>query len=260
MLRITPEHGKPQKEDAMIELLGMSSPNVVKIVIMLEELGLDYTLRHVDVFAGDQHDPAFLAMSPNAKVPVLVDDGTPVFESAAILLYLARKGGRFLPDDAEGRRQADQWLMFQTASIGPMFGQYVHFFRYAPTETYGLKRYASEVARLCGVLDRRAGESPWLAGADYGLADMATWPWLRVADMMFPLFTEQQLWSRLPALRRWFDAVGARPKVQAAVESIGTLAPHDMRAFSGADSDALDRFFGRGRWDHAAAAAAQPVA
>ena len=243
----------------MIELLGMSSPNVVKIVIMLEELGVPYKLTHVDVFSGAQHSPEFLAKSPNGKVPVLIDaDGTSVFESAAILLYLARKYGRFMPpeSDVDARRVADQWLMFQTASIGPMFGQYVHFFRYAPTETYGLKRYASEAARLLGVLDQRAAESPYLSGADFGLADMATWPWIRTADQMFPLFTEQGIWSRLPALRGWFERVGERPGVKAAVESIGQLGPDDAAAFQRADSEAMDRFFGRGKYDHAPATAA----
>ena len=239
----------------MIELLGMSSPNVIKIVVMLEELGLAYKLTHVDVFAGDQHDPAFLAKSPNGKVPVLIDeDGTAVFESASILLYLARKHRRFIPPDvdSDARRIAEQWLMFQTASIGPMFGQYVHFFRYAPTETYGLKRYASEVARLCGVLNQRVSESPFLSGDVFGLADMATWPWINTANQMFPLFTEQGLWARVPALREWYDRLGERPGVKAAIASIGTLGPDDMNAFQRADSDAMDRFFGRGKYDHAA--------
>ena len=240
----------------MIELLAMSSPNVVKIVLMLEEVGAAYTLTHTDVFAGEQHTAAFRAKSPNGKVPVLIDDdGTAVSESAAILLYLARKFGRFLPEDGNARRIAEQWLMIQTASIGPMFGQYVHFFRYAPPgQDYGVRRYASEAARLCEVLEAHLAQSPYVAGEEYGLADMAVWPWIRTADQLFPLFTEQGIWARLPALRAWFDKVAERPATKAAIESIGRLGPSDMAAFQRADADAIDRFTGRGKWDRAAVA------
>lgn len=241
----------------MIEILGMTSPNVLKLVLMLEECGLEYRLRHVDVFAGEQHDARFQALSPAGKVPVLVDHDTPepfaVFESAACLLYLADKSGRFLPAEPAARSIALQWLMFQAASIGPMFGQYVHFFRYAPTEAYALRRYESEVARLLGVLERRLKASPWLAGADYGLADMATWPWIRTADAMFPLLAADDTWAGLPALRRWFDVIAARPATTRATQAIDALLPADRAAFEQADSDALDRFFGRGRHDHSRA-------
>ncbi len=239
----------------MIEILGMTSPNVLKLVLMLEECGLVYRLRHVDVFASEQRTPEFLALNPTGKVPVLIDHARDapfaVFESAAGLLYLAERTGRFLPPDAMPRSIALQWLMFQTASIGPMFGQYVHFFRYAPTETYGLKRYESEVARLLGVLDARLAETPWLAGDDYGLADMATWPWIRTANAMFPLLAEDRgTWAGLPALRGWFDRVAARPATPRAATALDALLPADQAAFGKADADALDRFFGRGRHDH----------
>ncbi|MCW6534774.1 glutathione S-transferase C-terminal domain-containing protein [Sphingomonas lycopersici] len=284
----------------MIEILGMTSPNVLKLVLMLEECGLAYRLRHVDVFAGEQRTPEFLALNPSGKVPVLIDHecgvvsatpapsprpcagvhreaeagqeapaaepeaqwtpaqgrrdgGAPfaVFESAAGLLYLAERAGRFLQTEAMPRSIALQWLMFQTASIGPMFGQYVHFFRYAPTETYGLKRYESEVARLLGVLDTRLAQSPWLAGDDYGLADIATWPWIRTADAMFPLLTDgRDRWRGLPALRRWFERVAERPATPRATAALDALLPADRAAFGRADADALDRFFGRGRHDH----------
>ncbi|MCW6530984.1 glutathione S-transferase C-terminal domain-containing protein [Sphingomonas sp. MMSM20] len=239
----------------MIEILGMTSPNVLKLVLMLEECGLAYRLRHVDVFTGEQRTPEFLALNPSGKVPVLIDHAQDapfaVFESAAGLLYLAERAGRFLPAVAMPRSIALQWLMFQTASIGPMFGQYVHFFRYAPTETYGLKRYESEVARLLGVLDTRLAQSPWLAGDDYGLADIATWPWVRTADAIFPLLTDgRDRWRGLPALRRWFDRVAERPATPRATAALDALLPADRAAFGRADADALDRFFGRGRHDH----------
>lgn len=244
----------------MIEILGMTSPNVLKLVLMLEESGLEYRLRHVDVFAGEQHDAGFQALSPAGKVPVLIDHDAPepfaVFESAACLLYLADKSGTFLPAEPAARSIALQWLMFQAASIGPMFGQYVHFFRYAPAETYALRRYESEAARLLGVLERRLTASPWLAGADYGLADMATWPGIRTANAMFPLLAASDAWASLPALRRWFDAIAARPATARATQAIDALLPADRAAFERADSDALDRFFGRGRHDHSRALAA----
>lgn len=239
----------------MIELYAMTSPNVLKLVLMLEECGLEYRLRHVDVFAGEQHAPAFLALNPTAKVPVLVDhDGSEpfaVFESAAALLYLADKIGRFQPGDPLARSTALQWLMFQAASVGPMFGQYVHFFRYAPNETYPLRRYESEVARLLRILDQRLTASTWLAGEEYGLADMAQWPGIRTADAMFPLLTDKGAWAALPNLRRWFDQVAARPATARATAALDALLPADRAAFEKADADALDRFFGRGRHDYA---------
>ncbi|WP_380876867.1 glutathione S-transferase [Sphingomonas sp. DBB INV C78] len=242
----------------MFEVLGMSSPNVLKLVLMLEECGFDYRLRHVDVFAGQQFDPAFLAMSPNNKVPVLIDhrgaEPFAVFESAAALLYLSETSGKMMPTDAHLRSRAMSWLMLQTASVGPMFGQYVHFFRYAPEgeREYGVRRYQSEAARILGVLERRLAESANIAGEDYGLADVATLPWIRTADSIFPLFQDKGNWSQFPALRRWFDAGLARPASQRAIAALDGLLPDDIAAFGRADGDAIDRFCGRGRHDHAA--------
>lgn len=241
----------------MIDLFGMTSPNVLKLALMMEECGLDYRVHHVDVFAGAQHAPGFLAMNPNAKVPVIIDhdageDGpSSVFESGAALFYLAEKTERFLPAKGAARSIALQWLFLQASTVGPAFGQYVHFFRYAPSETYALRRYESEVARVLGVLERRLAESPWLAGAEYGLADMATWPGLRTGDAIFPLLTEKNGWAALPNLRRWFENIGARPAAGRAITAIDALLPEDKAAFARADADALDRFFGRGRHDHA---------
>lgn len=250
----------------MFEVLGMSSPNVLKLVLMLEECGLDYRLRHVDVFAGQQFEPAFLAMSPNNKVPVLVDHrgDAPfaVFESAAALLYLSEVTGSMMPADPHQRSRAMSWLMLQTASVGPMFGQYVHFFRYAPEgeREYGLRRYESEAARILGVLERRLAESANIAGDEFGLADVATLPWIRTADSIFPLFQGKSAWNAFPALRRWFDASLARPTVQRAVSALEALLPDDMAAFQRADGDAIDRFCGRGQHDHAAKVTAATTA
>lgn len=250
----------------MFEVLGMNSPNVLKLVLMLEECGFDYRLRHVDVFAGQQFEPAFLAMSPNNKVPVLIDrrkdQPFAVFESAAALLYLSEVSGKMMPDDAHARSRAMSWLMLQTASVGPMFGQYVHFFRYAPEDErgYGLRRYESEAARILGVLERRLQESANLAGDAYGLADVATLPWIRTADSIFPLFQDKTAWGSFPALRRWFETSLARPATQRAVPALEALLPDDMAAFSRADSNAIDRFCGRGEHDHAAKVSAATTA
>lgn len=242
----------------MIHVHGMTSPNVLKLVLMLEECALDYRLHHVDVFAGEQHSPEFLAMNPTAKVPVLVDETLPepfaVFESVAALLYLADKTGRFLPAEPLARSRALQWLLFQAASVGPMFGQYVHFFRYAPAETYALRRYESETARLLGVLDARLADALWLSGDAFGLADIATWPGVRTGDALFPLLARPGGWDAFPHLRRWFAQVGERPATIRATAALDALLPLDQAAFARADADALDRFFGRGRHDHALAA------
>lgn len=242
----------------MFEVLGMNSPNVLKLVIMLEECGYSYRLRHVDVFAGQQFDPAFLAMSPNNKVPVLIDqrgkEPFAVFESAAALLYLSETSGLMMPGEIQARSSAISWLMLQTASVGPMFGQYVHFVRYAPEDQrqYGLRRYESEAARILGVLERRLAESANLAGDAFGLADVATLPWTRTADSIFPLFQDKSAWKAFPALRRWLDTGLARPAVQRAIPALEALLPDDMAAFNRADSNAIDRFCGRGKHDHAA--------
>ncbi|AGH48058.1 MULTISPECIES: glutathione S-transferase C-terminal domain-containing protein [Sphingomonas] len=250
----------------MFEVLGMSSPNVLKLVLMLEECGFDYRLRHVDVFAGQQFDPAFLAISPNNKVPVLIDqrgaEPFAVFESASALLYLSEASGLMMPADAHLRSRAMSWLMLQTASVGPMFGQYVHFFRYAPEDErgYGLRRYESEAVRILGVLERRLAESPNLAGGEYGLADVATLPWIRTADSIFPLFKREGAWNEFPALRRWFEAGLARPATGRAVAALDALLSDDVAAFGRADSDAIDRFCGRGRHDHSAKLSAATTA
>lgn len=203
----------------MITLYTWSTPNGRKVSIALEELGLPYEVRAVDITRGEQFDPAFLALNPNNRIPVIVDGEGPggapitVIESGAILLYLAEKTGRLLPADTRGRSEAIQWLMFQMGGIGPMLGQAHHFLRYAPEPVpYAIERYAKEAARLYGVLDTRLAAREWLAGDEYTVADIATYPWIGRHD-----------WQRIdladyPNVARWFAAVGARPAVQRGME------------------------------------------
>src|SRR5437879_1000957 len=173
-------------ETPVIDLYAMGSPNVVKIYIALEEMGLPYTVHPVDVFGEAQFSPEFLRLNPNAKVPVIVDreaaGGQPytVFESGAILVYLADKTGRFLAKDGAARYDALQWMMVQMTTVGPMFGQYVHFMRFAPKgNDYSLNRYRTQVRRVLEVLEGRLAAVPFLGGQSYSIADIATFPWAR---------------------------------------------------------------------------------
>ncbi|MBV9432826.1 MAG: glutathione S-transferase N-terminal domain-containing protein, partial [Hyphomicrobiales bacterium] len=180
-----------QPRNDMITLYGMTSPNVVKIIIALEELGEPYELKTIDVFKGEQFDPDFVKLNPNAKVPVIVDSDGPggkpytVFESGAILLYLAEKTGKFLPTERKARYDVMQWLTVQLTGVGPMFGQLVHFVRFAPQgNDYSVSRYRTQVKRVCDVLEARLGEAAYLGGAEYSIADMATFPWARNLKML----------------------------------------------------------------------------
>jgi GST-like protein len=201
----------------MIDVYTWPTPNGHKVHIMLEECGLPYTIHAIDIGAGDQFRPDFLAISPNNKIPAIVDgegpDGKPIalFESGAILIYLAGKTGRFLPPDVRGRYKALEWLMFQMGGVGPMLGQAHHFRIYAPEKIdYAINRYTNEARRLYGVMDKRLGEAPFFAG-DYGIADMAIFPWTRShANQGVDL-------ADFPNVRRWFDEIAARPAVQRAV-------------------------------------------
>jgi len=202
----------------MIDVYSWPTPNGHKVHIMLEECGLSYKVHAIDIGAGDQFKPDFLAISPNNKIPAIVDsdgpDGKPIslFESGAILLYLAGKTGRFLPADVRGRYVALQWLMFQMGGLGPMLGQAHHFRIYAPEKIeYAINRYTSEAKRLYGVMDKRLAEAPYFAG-DYGIADMAIYPWTRShANHGVDL-------AEYPNVKRWFDAVSPRPAVQRGVQ------------------------------------------
>lgn len=203
----------------MIQLYGGPTPNARKIAIALEEMGLEWELVPIDILAGDQLTPEFLALNPNNKTPVIVDDEGPggrfvLWETGAILLYLAEKTGRFMPADPAQRAIAWQWLMFQVSGIGPMFGQEVHFTHYAAEKhPYSIERYSREVARLLRVLDQRLGESAWLAGDAYTIADMATLPYLRRK-----LIEEA---GRYPGIERWAGAMLERPAVKTGM-AVGT--------------------------------------
>jgi len=186
---------------------------------MLEECALAYNVITVDITKGEQFDPAFLKINPNNRIPAIVDRDGPekrpvaIFESGAILFYLAEKTGRFLPAAGDGRYAVMQWLMFQMGGLGPMCGQ-AHHFRQAMGGVevpYGVERYTKEVGRLYGVMDRRLGEAAFLAG-DYSIADMACWPWVR------PHRRQGQTMDDFPNLKRWFETVGARPGVQRGME------------------------------------------
>jgi len=198
----------------MIDLYFWTTPNGYKATIMLAEIVAPYRVIPVDITAGDQFGPDFLKISPNNKIPAIVDhDGPngnplPIFESGAILLYLAEKSGQFLPSDPRARMDVLQWLMFQMGGVGPMLGQAHHFRRYAPDQIpYAIERYTKEAARLYGVIDRRLAEVEYLAG-EYSIADIATFPWIR------PHRWQGQELDIFPNLKRWYDSIKARPAVQ----------------------------------------------
>ncbi len=208
----------------MIELYSWPTPNGHKVHIMLEETGLPYKVHAVDIGAGAQFDKAFLAISPNNRIPAIVDtesaDGKPisVFESGAILLYLAEKAGKFLPRDQRGRYEVMQWLMFQMGGIGPMLGQVHHFRAYAPEPIrYAIDRYTKEAGRLYGVVDRRLADRPFIAG-DYSIADMAIFPWLRSWERQGVNIADY------PNLKRWFDSIAGRPAVERGVKVLSDLS------------------------------------
>jgi GST-like protein len=197
----------------MIDLYTWSTPNGRKASIMLEELALPYTVHPIDIGKGQQFTPEFIKINPNSKIPAIVDREGPggrplaVFESGAILVYLAETHGRLLPKEGPERYQVIEWLMFQMGGVGPMFGQNHHFRRFAPEKIpYGIERYGKETERLYAVMDRRLGEAACLAGA-YSIADIATYPWVARHD-----YQEIDL-GRFPNVKRWFEELGRRPAV-----------------------------------------------
>lgn len=200
----------------MIDLYTWSTPNGRKASIMLEELGLPYTVHPVDIGKGEQFDPAFLKIAPNNRIPAIVDpDGPggkplPLFESGAILIYLAEKTkSPLLPSDPRARIITIQWLMWQMGGVGPMFGQAHHFVRFAKEDVpYGKRRYLDETRRLYGVMNRRLGEAAYLAGETYTIADIATFPWVARHEWHLVDLNE------FANVKRWFDAIGARPAVK----------------------------------------------
>lgn len=200
----------------MIDLYTFDTPNGYKVSIMLEELDLPYTVHSVDITKDEQFKPEFLKISPNNKIPAIIDsdgpDGKPisVFESGAILVYLAQKTkSPLLPADPRGFSNVMQWLFFQMASVGPMFGQMNHFGRFAPEKVpYGINRYTNESKRILGVMDKQLGQHAHLAGPNYSVADIACYPWVRSAE------TYLQSLDAWPNVKRWADMLGARPAVQ----------------------------------------------
>jgi GST-like protein len=201
----------------MIELHHVMTPNGHKVTILLEETGLPYEARTYNMLEGEQLTPVFRRINPNGRLPAMIDHDPPgggapfaVFETGAMMIYLAEKAGRFLGADAQARSLTIQWLMWQMAGLGPMHGQAHHFIRYAPDPIdYAVARYTNEARRLLEVMDRRLEDVDCLAG-DYSIADMACWPWVRAAHAIgIPI-------ADYPALQRWFDRVGERPAVQRA--------------------------------------------
>ena len=208
----------------MIDAYSWATPNGHKVHIMLEECGLPYRAVPVDIGAGDQFKPEFLEISPNNKIPAIVDpqgpDGKPisVFESGAILVYLAGKTGKFLPAGDRAKYEVLEWLMFQMGGVGPMLGQAHHFRGYAPEKLpYAIERYSNEAKRLYGVIDRRLAQSKWLGGKDYSIADIATFPWLRSWERQGIVITDY------PHLKKWFDKIAARPAVKRGVEVLAGM-------------------------------------
>jgi GST-like protein len=223
----------------MIDLYSWPTPNGHKIHIMLEETGLGYRVHPVNIGAGDQFKPEFLKISPNNKMPAMIDsdgpDGKPIsmFESGAMLLYLASKTGKFLPEDIRDRWSTLQWLMFQMGSVGPMLGQAHHFLVYAPEKIpYAMQRYSKEANRLYGVMERRLAESKFIACNEYTIADIAIMPWLRSYKNQGVEMEEY------PQVKRWFDGIAARPAVQRGLVVLAELRKPVM------DDKAKEMLFG----------------
>jgi GST-like protein len=224
----------------MIDVYFWTTPNGYKVTIMLEEAGLAYKVIPVDIGRGDQFKAEFLAISPNNKIPAMVDHDGPgrqpiaIFESGAILMYLAEKTGKLMSSDMRRRYDVIQWLMFQMASVGPMLGQAHHFRRYAPQQIgYAIQRYTNEASRIYGVIDRRLRQVEYLAG-DYSIADIATYPWLRSHKW------QGQNLEDFPHLKRWYEAIESRPAVQ---KGIAVMADQVKRPVT-ADKDAWETLFG----------------
>jgi GSH-dependent disulfide-bond oxidoreductase len=226
----------------MIDLYFWTTPNGYKVTILLEELGWKYDVIPVHIGKGEQFKPEFLKISPNNKIPALVDRDGPghapiaIFESGAIMMYLAEKSGwRFMPADTRRRYDVVQWLMFQMGSVGPMLGQAHHFRRYAPEPIpYAVERYTNEAHRIYSVIDRRLSEAPYLAG-EYSIADMATYPWLR------PHKWQGQELAEFPHLSRWYADVRARPAVQRGLAILKDTLDRNREKPSG---EAWDTLFG----------------
>ena len=203
----------------MLRFYYNTGPNPTKVALMLEELGLEYEPVPVDTRKGEQHTPEYLALNPNAKAPTIVDDGVVVFDSNAILLYLAEKTGRFLPGDSPAERGALlSWLMFVATGVGPYSGQSVHFRHAAPEQiAYAINRYSFEARRHYAILDARLAKRPYILGDGYTIVDIAAWGWSR----MIPRVIGDDAWDTLPNLKRLVDGISARPAARRALEMLG---------------------------------------
>lgn len=211
----------------MIDLYYWTTPNGHKITLFLEETGLPYRIHPINIGKGEQFAADFLKIAPNNRIPAIVDNDPAdhqaplsLFESGAILLYLAEKTGHFLPKDLRGRQEALQWLFWQMGGLGPMAGQNHHFSRFAPEKIpYAIKRYVDETARLYGVLNKRLADRPFVAGAEYSIADMAIYPWI-VSHQW-----QSQNLDDFPALKDWFERIKARPATQRAYALVEKINP-----------------------------------
>ena len=227
----------------MIDLYFWPTPNGHKVTIFLEETGTPYKVIPVNIGKGDQFDPKFLEISPNNKMPAMVDhngpDGKPIsiFESGAMLIYLAEKTGKFMPSDPRGRFEVIEWLMFQMGTVGPMLGQAHHFRNYAPEKLqYAIERYTNEARRIYNVIDKRLSKHEYLAGA-YSIADMATFPWI------IPQWQGQEL-GEFPQLDRWLQAIKERPAVKRGLEVLS-----EVRGQGGMDQKAREILFGAKQYE-----------
>lgn len=223
----------------MIDVYSWPTPNGHKVHIALEELGLEYNVHGINIGQGDQFDADFLRISPNNKIPAITDsegpDGEPIslFESGAILIYLAEKTGRLMPQDTRARYETLEWLMFQMGGLGPMLGQAHHFRQYAPEPIdYAINRYTNEASRLYGVMDRRLAARDWLAGGEYTIADIACYPWIR------PHENQGQSLTDFPNLKRWYDVISDRAAVQRGVAVLADARPPEL------DDAAREQLFG----------------
>ena len=232
-----------------LQLYSLGTPNGQKVTIMLEELlalgksGAEYDAWLIDIGEGDQFGSGFVAVNPNSKIPALSDrsGATPirVFESGAILLYLAEKTGKFIPHDPVKRYDTIQWLMVQMANVGPMSGQLVHFSKFAPAgQDYANARYRTQVNKIYDVYDAKLAKTAYVAGDEYTIADMAAFPWLRNVDLLAIDL------SKRPHVKAWIDKIGARDAVKRAYGKIATI----KSVRDSASDDAKDRFFGRGKY------------
>lgn len=235
-----------------IELYACMTPNALKVMLMLGELELDYRVKHVRIYRGENFEPGFEALHPYRKLPVLVDhdgpDGKPhrIFESGAILFYLAEKYHRLFGDGPALRSEIMQWLMLQMSSVGPTFGNATHFNKGVKDQAYARSRFITQAVRLCELYDARLGAVRYLAGDTYSIADIATFPWLWRHPTMVGINADDY-----PHLQRWIADIRARPCFQRVHEAYKELVRVDMADIATADPDTMDRFLGRGRWSRA---------